>query len=457
MTARPAETGGTTVYRARWVVPVASPPVAHGALAVARGRIAYVGPADAAPEGRPVDLGEAVMVPGLVNAHTHLELTAMRGFLEELAFRPWILHLTRARQAVLSAALLRASARCGIAEGLLAGVTTYADTSESGEVLAAMVEMGVRGVMYQEVFGPDPAQCEGAMAALRARLAVLGTAATSRVRLGISPHAPYSVSDQLFAACARLAADEGWPVAVHLAESADEVRLVRDGTGPFGDALRARGIAVAPRADSPVFLLDRLGLLAVRPLLIHCVQAGDADIARIARHGCAVAHCPASNAKLGHGVAPLRALLDAGVRVGLGTDSVAANNRLDLLDEGRVAILMQRAVARAHDVLPAARALSLATLEGARALGLDAQVGSLEVGKAADVAVFSLGSPRTTPAFAPEDALVWAAAGRSATLVLVDGETRVRDGALVASPDGAYLAVQEAGDALVRWRREAGI
>jgi 5-methylthioadenosine/S-adenosylhomocysteine deaminase len=453
----PAPADATTVYRARWVVPVSSTPIAHGAVAVARGRIRYVGPASNAPDGAPVDLGEAVILPGLVNAHTHLELTVMRGFLEELAFRPWIAHLTRARQAVLSAALLRASARCGIAEGLLAGVTTYADTSESGEVLAAMVEMGVRGVMYQEVFGPDASQCDAAMAGLRERLASLREQATARVRLGISPHAPYSVSDQLFAACARLAAEEGWPVAVHLAESADEVRLVRDGTGAFGDALRARGIAVAPRADSPVFLLDRLGLLAERPLVIHCVQAGAADIARLARHDCAVAHCPASNAKLGHGVAPLPALLDAGVRVGLGTDSVAANNRLDLLDEARVAILMQRAVTRSHEVLPAARALSLATLEGARALGLETQVGSLEVGKAADLAVFSLGSPRTTPAFAPEDALVWAAAGRSATLVLVDGEPRVRDGALVAPPADDFRAVQGARDALERWRAETRV
>lgn len=449
----PAEApGATRVYRARWVVPVTEPAIADGAVAVASGRISYVGPASGAPTGERCDLGEAVIIPGLVNAHTHLELTVMRGFLEEMAFRPWILQLTRARQAVLSATLLRASARVGIAEGLLAGITTYADTSESGEVLPAMVEMGVRGVMYQEVFGPDAAQCEASMDGLRARLSTLREQATPRVRLGISPHAPYSVSDALFAACARLASREGWPIAVHLAESADETRLVRDATGAFGDALRSRGIDVAPRADSPVFLLDRLGVLALRPLLIHCVQVGDTDIARLARHDCAVAHCPASNAKLGHGVAPLLALLQAGVRVGLGSDSVAANNRLDLLDEARLAILLQRAVERSHDALSAGRALALATLDGARALGMERDVGSLSVGKAADLAAFSLGSPRTTPAFAPEDALVWAAAGRSATLVLVDGEERVRDGALVRPPHDAMDAVAEARDALARWQ-----
>ncbi|MBK8646453.1 MAG: amidohydrolase family protein [Gemmatimonadetes bacterium] len=439
-------------YLARWIVPIAAPPIANGAVTVHEGRIVYVGARDGAPAADVVDVGDAVLIPGLVNVHTHLELTAMRGFLEELPFRRWVLRLTKARAAVLSPELLLASAKAGIAEGLMAGVTTFADTCESGVVLQALLEMGVRGIMYQEVFGPDPAQCDGAMAGLREKLARLREQATQRVRLGISPHAPYSVSDALFSACARLAGDEGWPVAVHLAESEAESRLVRDGSGMFGDALRARGIAVAPRADSPVFLLDRLGLLAQRPLLIHCVRASTPDISRLARHDCAVAHCPASNAKLGHGIAPLLELRAAGVRTGLGTDSVAANNRLDLLDEARTAILMQRAAAQRYDALTAAEVLAMATIEGARALGIDAEVGTLEVGKRADLAAFSLGSPRATPAYAPEDALVWAVAGREASLVVVDGEERVRDGRLVAPPSAALDALHQAGEALARWQ-----
>ncbi|HEX4933740.1 MAG TPA: amidohydrolase family protein, partial [Gemmatimonadaceae bacterium] len=338
-------------------------------------------------------------------------------------------------------------------EGLRAGITTFGDTCASGVVMRAMREAGVRGVMYQEVFGPDPAQCDGALAGLRQKLDVLREQVTPRVRLGISPHAPYTVSDPLFTACARLAERDGWPVAVHLAESEAESRLVRDGTGLFGDALRERGIPVAPRADSPVFLLDRLGVLGVRPLLIHCVRTTAPDIARLAHHDCAVAHCPVSNAKLGHGIAPLLAFLEAGVRTGLGTDSVAANNRLDLLDEARTAILMQRAATQRFDALTAARLLELATLGGARALGIAHEVGSLEVGKRADLAAFSLGSPRATPAFAPEDALVWAVSGRAATLVVVDGEERVRDGRLVAAPVAELDALHDVGAALAAWQR----
>lgn len=443
-------------YTARWVVPVAGLPIADGAVTVEHGRIAYVGPRAAAPANEVIDLGDAVLIPGLVNVHTHLELTAMRGFLEELPFRRWVLRLTKARAAVLNAELLLASAKAGIAEGLLAGVTTYADTCESGVVLQALVEMGVRGIMYQEVFGPDPAQCDASMAGLTEKLTRLRALVTPRVRLGISPHAPYTVSDDLFAACARLAADEGWPVAVHLAESQAESQLVRDGRGMFGDALRARGISVAPRADSPVFLLDRLGVLAQRPLLIHCVRTSAPDIARIARHDCAVAHCPVSNAKLGHGIAPLLALRESGVRVGLGTDSVAANNRLDLLDEARTAILMQRAASQRFDAITAAEILSMATLGGARALGIDNEVGSLEVGKRADLAAFSLGSPRATPSYAPEDALVWAVAGRDASLVVVDGEELVRDGRLVSPPQAALDALHGAGRTLAEWQASQG-
>ncbi|HEX6814630.1 MAG TPA: amidohydrolase family protein, partial [Gemmatimonadaceae bacterium] len=286
-------------FHARWVVPITAPSIHDGTVAVDDGRIAYVGPRASAPAGEDLDLEDAVLLPGLVNAHTHLELTAFRGLMPDVPFRDWIVCLQTAKVSVMTPERYLDAARLGIAEGLRSGITTYADTCDSGVALAAMCEMGVRGIMSQEVFAPsaDDARVADAIAGLRRRLTELEPRQTPLVRLGISPHAPYTVSDPLFAFAARA----GYPVAVHIAESEAETRFVRDGDGPFADGLRNRGIPVAPRARSPIALLDTLGVLDARPLLIHAVRIDEADIAAIARARATVAHCPVSNAKLGHG------------------------------------------------------------------------------------------------------------------------------------------------------------
>jgi cytosine/adenosine deaminase-related metal-dependent hydrolase len=442
-------------YHARWLVPVSRPPVERGTVVVREGRIAYVGPTARAPRGVDVDLGNVALLPGLVNAHTHLELTAMRGFLEDLEFQPWIHRLTRARRDVLDDARLLDSARWGIAEGLRAGITTYADTCASGVVLRAMREAGVRGIMYQEVFGPDPAQCAESLAGLEARLRDLRPGETALVRLGVSPHAPYSVSDALFGAVADLARRERLPVAVHVAESADEVAYVTDGAGPFADMQRERGMRVVARGTTPVEALAATGVLGAGTLLIHCVRVGGPDVARIATAGCAVAHCPASNAKLGHGIAPLDEWLRAGIRVGLGSDSVASNNRMDILDEARLAVLFQRARLGDPARYTARDLLHLATLGGAQALGLGDEVGSLEEGKAADLAAFPLADSRGVPQHDVESALVFALAGVRASFVAVAGEVLLRDGRARREDAELPRRVQQAADALAAWSRAA--
>jgi 5-methylthioadenosine/S-adenosylhomocysteine deaminase len=268
----------------------------------------------------------------------------------------------------------------------------------------------------------------------------------------VSPHAVYSVHEDLLLDACAWAVGEGLPVAMHVSESPAEVAFLREGEGPFAEFLRGRGIAVQRRAHSPVHLLAELGVAAVaRPLLIHGVQFDESDVALAAHYDCPVAHCPASNAKLGHGVAPLRALLDAGVRVALGTDSVASNNRLDVLDEARTAALAQRATLRRADALTAAEALHLATLGGARALDLGAEVGSLAVGKQADLAAFSLAHARGTPAADPVAALVWALAGTPALLTVVAGRVVARGGRAVAEDAGAAARVRAASARLARW------
>jgi cytosine/adenosine deaminase-related metal-dependent hydrolase len=436
------------VYRARWVVPVTTPPLRDGALGVHDGRITYVGAASRAPSGEVHDLGDALLLPGLVNAHTHLELTAMRGFLEGLPFFEWIVRLQRAKTTVLSPESMLDSAKLGIAEGLLAGITSYADTCDSGVALEAMREMRVRGIMYQEVFGPDPSSCDEAIASLREKIAVHREAQSSLVRVGVSPHAPYTVSDRLFEAVTALAAELNLPMAVHIAESEDEDDYVRDATGPFAQGHRARGLDVVPRAETPVALLARLGVLGRRPLLIHCVRTREADIRAIAHARCAIAHCPASNAKLGHGIAPLNEWLEQGITVGLGSDSMASNNRMHLLEEARLALLAHGARGPGRPALPASRALELATIGGARCLGLGGEIGSLEVGKAADFSAFPLDGMAAVPDADPIATAVFALGGARARIVAVAGTLRVVDGLLLGADDALVTRVRATGDAL---------
>jgi cytosine/adenosine deaminase-related metal-dependent hydrolase len=438
-------------YHARWVLPITQAPIEKGTVVETDGVITYVGPRGGAPPGDDYELGEAILLPGLINTHTHLELTAMRGFLENCQFAQWIDKLRQARNAVLNDEMLLDSARLGIIEGLEAGITTYADTCSTGVAMIAMRELGVRGVMYQEVFGPDPSHADDAMRDLQERVVKLERQRTDLVSLGVSPHAPYTVSDRLYELAARFAAERVLPLAMHIAESDSEYALVARAHGDFADRWRNRGIAVSVRARSPIELLERQGALDRGALLIHCVRVDDTDIAIIAGHRCAVAHCPASNAKFGHGIAPLLSLVAAGIRVGLGSDSVASNNRMDILDEARLAVLIHRAATRQHDAFDAHQALELATIGGARALGIDSKVGSLEVGKDADLAAFGTDAPRTTPVGDPYSAAIFALPGRSARVVTVRGKVLVEDGKARSRDETLAWRVRNAGTALASW------
>ena len=438
-------------YHARWVLPITQPPIENGTVVENDGLISYVGPRAAAPPGPDYELGEAILLPGLVNTHTHLELTAMRGFLEDCRFTVWIDKLRRSRNDVMNHESLLDSARFGIVEGLEAGITTYADTCSSGVAMQAMREAGVRGVMYQEVFGPDPSQAGNAMRDLEECVDALREEQTDLVALGVSPHAPYTVSDPLYDAAARFANSRKLPLAMHIAESQAEHDLVTIGTGDFAESWKRRGIDVAPRARSPIALLEERGALDRGPLLIHCVRVDEDDIKIMTRRSCAVAHCPASNAKFGHGIAPILPFLAAGMRIGLGSDSVASNNRMDILDEARLSVLIHRAATRRHDAFGAHDALELATIGGARALGMDARVGSLEIGKDADLAAFSVASPRTIPTGDPYSAAIFALPGRSAELVTVKGQVLVERGRARMADKGLAGRVQAIGTALATW------
>ncbi|MDX2192930.1 MAG: amidohydrolase family protein [Gemmatimonadales bacterium] len=362
------------------------PPIRDGALLLDdAGTILAAGPSALVPlppGAAAVHRAGEALLPGLVNAHTHLELTGLGALDAPERFAEWILELRRRKAARDTTAFL-AAAREGVRQCLRAGVTCVADTGDSGAAALALAEAGMAGVAYQEAFGPDPAQRDEGLAFLRERLAATAAAvaaARGRVRLGVSPHAPYSVSGALYRAMAAEGRVRGLPLACHIAESAAESALLRDGTGPFAEGWARRGIAPPPAGRSPVGWLDELGVLGPDLLCIHVVRADATDLDRLAAAGAAVAHCPLSNRRHGHGDAPLAAMLARGLRVGVGTDSEASLGALDLLAEARAASALAG--------LDALGALALATREAARAIGLGEVAGVLAPGRAGDVAAF---------------------------------------------------------------------
>ena len=447
----------TTAYAAQWVLPISSAPIRDGVVVVNDARIAWVGATSALPErfasATRVELGAVALMPGLVNAHTHLELTAMRGFLEGLAFRDWLVVLTKSRRECFDTASLYDASCAGIEEALRNGITTCADTTESGVPLDAMREMGIRGIGYVEVFGPAESQCAESMRVLEQTVRAQRERDTDLVRTGVSPHAPYTVSPALYRAVADFARRGNWPVAVHIAESHAESRFVQYGEGPFAESLRARGIAIPATDRSPIARLDACGILDCAPLLIHAIQIDDYDIERIAATRSTVVHCPISNLKLGHGVAPVPALRASGVPVGLGTDSVASNDRVDLLGEARQAALLYAWQGGAPDALSAHDALAMATLGSAKALGLEHTIGSLEVGKAADLVAFSLAHADAQPVHDPAVTLVHVMAGAApAHTVIVAGRERVRAGIVLNTDQERTQRMIALGQRLQDWR-----
>ncbi len=421
----------TILYSARWVLPIASPSIEEGAIAIDGSQITDVGTRASLigkyPEAKVHNYPGAVILPGLINAHSHLELTAMRGFLEseESDFTGWLRKLTVARLEFMTSEDRYVSAAWGAIEAVRAGVTALADASDCGyESMNALRDVGMRGLVFQESFGPDPRLADDNFSKLTDKIARLEELETPQVKVGLSPHAPYTVCGRQLELISEFALTEELPVMMHAAESIAEEMLLREGRGTFAEALANRGIEWHAPGLSTVQYLKRHCVLQTRPLLAHCIRVDNADIETLKESGARIAHCPKSNAKLGHGRAPFSVFLDRGIAVGLGSDSVASNNTCDILEEARFATLLARSEIDQVDgqrMLVATDALHAATTGGARALGLEDQTGELRAGLQADFAVVSLAGAHQLPSYDPISTLIFASSGRDVVLTVVAG------------------------------------
>ena len=393
-----------TVFRAAWICPISRSPIPDGWVAVEGGRIVGVGSAADQPPAPPRNLGRVAILPGLVNAHTHLELSWLRGRVPPAAsFIDWIKQLFAVRGAraespddrrVIEAAL------AAVSELRETGTAAVGDISNSLASVEPIRAGGLRGVVFHELLGFN-ALSDAPVVESRAHRASAAALGGEAVRVSVAPHAPYSVSAELFQAIHREVSESSVPItSIHLAESKSEVEFLADGSGPWPSILSWVGAAREgwrPPGLSPVAYLDSLGVLDARTMVVHAVNVTDSELERLAQIGCTLVTCPRSNQWVGVGVPPVQRFFSAGVRTAVGTDSLASVDDLNLFSE----LKAMRWIAA--DV-PARRLLESATRVGAEALGLGDELGTIDIGKRATLIGVDLtnlkGGPSGLPATA---------------------------------------------------------
>jgi len=371
------------ILKAAWIVPVTAPTVRHGYIELEGDRIAAIGPIDrpSLPPRTVTDLGDVVLVPGLVNPHTHLELGCYAGRLDPAPLWVWLEHLVRLRREPARVQRERQAAGDGARQSLQAGVTCVGDISRENVAWQPLKQIPIRKVCFVELLTlagqppRDPNELRSAVAAVEE---------DALLTVGISPHAPYSVPAPYIQAALSLACELGRPWCTHWAESSEEVAFLRDGPKRLPFFLRVllwRHGITSPRLP-PMEFLDRCCEGAKPGALAHVNYIDDAELERLAAAGHTVVYCPRAHHFFGHPAHPLPRLRAAGVPVALGTDSLASNESLSMLDEAHYVYT------GVPDPPSPQELLTMVTLEGARALRLADQIGSLEVGKQADLAAF---------------------------------------------------------------------
>lgn len=420
------------LLNASYVIPITSEPIAKGSVLVRDGKIIDIGSQELLrlryPEEEVRDFGKSALMPGLIDLHTHVENAVMRGAVHDVPYTTWVMSTVEIGSK-MAVADWYDSAVLGGLEALSSGITCIADITATGAAGVAAQRLGMRGVIYREVGAMDKHRINFAMSQAENDIYHWRQEVDEdRITIGIAPAAIYACHPSVFTRVSDLAKRENLPVAIHIAGNREEYDFVRYGSSPFsvhvmGEDRGYVGIPPwLPTGTTPVKYAAEWGAFeADNVMAIHCVHVDDADIKKLKEYDVSVGVCPRCNAQLGMGVAPIDKFLQAGLRLGLGTDSPAATDTIDMMEEMRLGMLIQRAI-NPKIFLGAASMLEMATLGGAKALRIDDKVGSLEIGKQADIIAVDLSGSHQAPATDPIAAIVNTCNGTDVLMTMVDGK-----------------------------------
>ena len=403
--------------------------IANGAVAIDGPDIVAVDAAEVMQRrfrgSETIDAAGQVVLPGLINTHTHAPMVLFRGLADDLALMDWLTkYIFPAEAKMVSPEFVRAGTRLAALEMIQSGTTTYTDMYYFEEAIAAETKAaGLRGVLGQTVIEFPVADAKTPAEALaRAEKFIAAFKGDPLITPAVAPHAMYTLDGPTLTAARNLSRRHGVPTLIHLAETRDEVRIAQE---------RFK--------MSPVGYLDSLGFLGPGVVAAHAIWVSEPEVTILRQRGVGVSHNPESNMKLASGTAPVPAYLNAGVAVGLGTDGAASNNDLDMFEAMRTASLVHKLQTGDPRVVGARTALEMATMGGARVLGMAAKIGSLEPGKRADVIVVGMTSARQTPMYDPISHLVYATHGDDVRTTIVHGKVLMRDRKVVTLEEAAVL------------------
>ncbi|MGK2912936.1 MAG: TRZ/ATZ family hydrolase [Porticoccaceae bacterium] len=427
-----AKQSAELLLSARWILPMIPENAVYMdcAVVIDSGRIIALLPrheaADRFAPRQRFDLGDSVLMPGLINAHGHAAMSLLRGYADDLPLHTWLNHkIWPAEERWVGADFVRDGSELAIAEMLLGGTTCFADMYFfPDQVAAAAQAAGMRCQLAFPVFEFPTAWARTADEYIHKGLALRDASRDcDLLSVAFGPHAPYTVSDQTFEKIVVLAGEIDCPIHLHLHETAEEVAT----------ALTQTGVR-------PIARLRALGVLSPTTQCVHMTQVSGSDISLLVETGAHVIHCPQSNLKLASGFCPVKQLHDAGINVALGTDGAASNNSLDLFDEMKTAALLAKAVSGDPTALSVHDALRMATINGARALGLEATIGSIEVGKAADLIAVNFAEIPSQPLYNLASQLVYAGSGRRVSHAWIRGRAVVSNYQLQTLSEPRLLA-----------------